>query len=159
MSSPTSGRDLTDSPASCRVIENLIARYAQLVDTGNFAGLGTLLADAIFIGGSGPVRGKDAIANMFQDTLIVYSDGTPRTKHITTNVAIEVTDESDAAVSNSYFTVLQALPELPLQVIASGRYHDRFERNDGQWRFVERQVHVDLVGDVSHHLRRAAAAR
>ena len=29
----------------------------------------------------------------------------------------------------------------------------RFERRDGQWRFAERHVLIDLVGDVSRHLR------
>jgi hypothetical protein len=33
------------------------------------------------------------------------------------------------------------------------RYRDRFEHRDGQWRFAERRVRVDLVGDVSHLLR------
>jgi len=55
--------------------------------------------------------------------------------------------------------LLQALPDLPLQPIVSGRYHDRFERSDGQWRFVERRVRTDLVGDVTRHLRHAAAGR
>jgi hypothetical protein len=27
---------------------------------------------------------------------------------------------------------------------------------DGRWRFVERRVHVDLIGDVSRHLRQDA---
>jgi len=40
-----------------------------------------------------------------------------------------------------------------LQPIVSGRYHDRFERRDGQWRFVQRHVRTDLLGDVSRHLR------
>src|ERR1700685_3577865 len=141
-------------PSSYRAIENLIATYAELVDDGNFAGLGALLANATFTGGGAPVSGSDAIENMFQDTLIVYDDGTPRTKHLTTNIAIEVDEEAGTAVSRSYFTALQALPGLPLQPIASGRYHDRFERRDGQWRFAERRVRVDLTGDVSRHLRR-----
>jgi hypothetical protein len=63
------------------------------------------------------------------------------------------------AASRCYFTALQALPDLALQPIVSGRYHDRFERRDGQWRFVERRVRTDLVGDVSRHLRNAAAER
>jgi ketosteroid isomerase-like protein len=141
------------SMSSYRAIENLIASYAELVDGGDFAGVGTLLADATFTGGGGPVTGRDAIEKMFHDTLIVYEDGTPRTKHVTTNVAIEVEEAAGTAVSRAYFTALQALPDLPLQPIASGRYHDRFERRDGRWRFVERRVHVDLVGDVSRHLR------
>ena len=93
------------------------------------------------------------IEKMFRNMLIVYDDGTPLTKHVTTNVAIEVDEEAGTAVSRAYFTVLQALPGLALQPIVSGRYRDRFERHDGPWRFAERRVHVDLVGDVSRHLR------
>jgi 3-phenylpropionate/cinnamic acid dioxygenase small subunit len=142
-----------EPPSSYRAIENLIATYAELVDDGDFAGLGTLLADATFTGSGAPVSGPDAIEKMFRDMLIVYDDGTPRTKHVTTNIVIEVDEEAGTAVSRAYFTVLQALPGLPLQPIVSGRYRDRFERRDRQWRFAERRVRVDLVGDVSHHLR------
>jgi len=146
----------TDPPSSYRAIENLIATYAELVDDGDFAGVGILLADATFTGGAGSVSGRDAIETMLRDSLIVYDDGTPRTKHVTTNVAIDVDEEAGTAVSRSYFTALQALPDLPLQPIVSGRYQDRFERRDGQWRFVERRVRTDLVGDVSRHLRHSA---
>jgi 3-phenylpropionate/cinnamic acid dioxygenase small subunit len=140
-------------PLSHLAIQNLIVTYAELVDDGDFAGLGALLADATFTGGGGPVSGPDAIEKMFRDMLIVYDDGTPRTKHVTTNIAIEVDEQAGTAVSRAYFTVLQALPGLALQLIASGRYRDRFERCDGQWRFAERRVLVDLTGDVSRHLR------
>ncbi|MGW2463758.1 nuclear transport factor 2 family protein [Streptomyces sp. NPDC001356] len=139
--------------SSHRAIENLIARYAELVDDGDFAGLGTLLADATFAGSGGPVSGRAAIEKMFRDTLIVYADGTPRTQHVTTNTAIEVDEQAGTAQARSYVTVLQALPDLPLQPIAGGRYHDRFERREGRWRFVERKVRINLVGDVSRHLR------
>ena len=149
----------TPPQSSYRAIENLIATYAELVDDGDFAGVGILLADATFSGGAGSVSGRDAIEKMLRDSLIVYDDGTPRTKHVTTNVAIEVDEEAGTAVSRSYFTALQALPDLVLQPIVSGRYQDRFERRDGQWRFVERRVRTDLVGDVSRHLRHAAADR
>jgi 3-phenylpropionate/cinnamic acid dioxygenase small subunit len=157
MSAPTTTRGSSDPPSSHRAIENLIATYAELVDDGDFAGVGMLLADATFTGGGGSVSGADAIEKMLRDSLIVYDDGTPRTKHVTTNVAIEVDEEAGAAVSRAYFTALQALPDLALQPIVSGRYQDRFERRDGQWRFVERRVRTDLVGDVSRHLRHAAA--
>ncbi|MFB7663683.1 nuclear transport factor 2 family protein [Kitasatospora sp. NPDC056138] len=155
----TATRVPADPTSSHRAIENLIARYAELVDDGDFAGLGILLADATFTGSGEPVSGRDAIEKMFQDTLIVYADGTPRTQHVTTNVAVEVDEQAGTAVSRSYVTVLQALPDLPLQPIAGGRYHDRFERSGGQWRFVERRVRINLVGDVSRHLRQAAAQR
>ena len=70
---------------------------------------------------------------------------------------MEVDEEAGAAAARSYVTALQALPDLPLQPIVSGRYHDRFDSSDGEWRFVERRVHIDLVGNVSCHLRRTAA--
>lgn len=49
-----------DPPSSYRVIENLIATYAELVDDGDFAGVGVLLADATFTGGAGSVSGRAA---------------------------------------------------------------------------------------------------
>jgi ketosteroid isomerase-like protein len=70
----------TDPLSSYRAIENLIAAYAELVDDGDFAGLGRLLADATFAGSGAPVSGPHAIEQMFRDMLIVYDDGTPRTK-------------------------------------------------------------------------------
>jgi 3-phenylpropionate/cinnamic acid dioxygenase small subunit len=138
-------------------IQNLIATYAELVDDGNFAAVGVLLAEATFTGGAGSVSGRDAIEKMLLDSVIVYGDGTPRTKHITTNVVIEIDEESGTAVSRSYFTALQALPNLTLQPIVSGRYQDGFARRDDRWQCVERRVRTDLVGDMTHHLRQAAA--
>ena len=92
--------------------QNLIATYAELVDDGDFAGSASCSRDATFTGGGGSVSGRVAIEKMLRDTLIVYDDGTPRTKHVTTNVAIEVDEEAGTAVSRSYFTALQALPDL-----------------------------------------------
>jgi 3-phenylpropionate/cinnamic acid dioxygenase small subunit len=143
---------------SYRAIENLIASYAELVDQGDFAGVGVLLAYATVTGAAGSVTGGDAIEKMLRDNVIVYDDGTPRTKHVTTNIAIEVDEAAGTAVSRSYFTALQALPDLALQPIVSGSYQDRFERRDGQWCFVERRVRTDLIGDVSRHLRRSTAS-
>jgi 3-phenylpropionate/cinnamic acid dioxygenase small subunit len=159
MSTPSPAQSPSDPASSHRVIENLIAKYAELVDDGDFAGVGALLADATFTGGAGSVTGRDAIEKKLRDSLIVYDDGTPRTKHVTTNVGIEVDEEAGTAVARSYFTALQAVADLPLQPIVSGRYHDRFDRRDERWRFVERRVRTDLVGDVSRHLRDAAGDR
>jgi len=135
-------------------IHNLIARYAELVDAGDFEGVADLLADATLgaLGTEGGVRGRDAIARLFHTTTMRHADGTPRTKHVTTNVILDVDEVAGTATARSYFTVLQELPGLPLQPIVAGRYHDRFERAPGGWRFAERRFGVDLVGDVSRHL-------
>ena len=143
------------SKSSERIIENLIATYAFLVDDGDFEGLGILLADCTFSIGETAVSGAEAIEGLVRGAVQVYEDGTPRTRHVTTNTIIEVDDDANTAVSRSYYTVFQSLPDFPLQPIAAGRYFDRFERHDGTWRFVERRVAGGLVGDVSRHRRRS----
>jgi len=144
------------APADGREIENLILRYAELVDDGDFAGVGELLADATYCGSGAPLVGRAEIEQWFRDTLIVYPDGTPRTQHVTTNIAIEWDDSSsDEAFARSYVTVLQAVPDDVPELIAAGRYRDRFVRRDGSWHWAERVVNIRLVGDISKHLRSA----
>jgi len=150
-------RDATSS----REIENLIASYAFLVDDGEFAELGDLLGDAEFsLNGAPVIKGRDAIEKFARDTLLTYDGGTPRTRHVTTNIIIEAGEEGgeeeDTAISRSYYTVFQSLPGFPLQAIASGRYQDRFQRKNGQWRFTRRTVTTTLTGDTSHHVRNRA---
>ncbi|WP_427888002.1 nuclear transport factor 2 family protein [Kribbella sp. GL6] len=140
------------TPTDSRELENLILRYAELVDDGDFAAVAELLADTTYQGSGAPLQGRAEIERWFHDTVIVYPDGTPRTQHVTTNIAIEA-DGNDAAQARSYVTVLQALPGEGPQIIAAGRYRDRFERRDGSWRWTERTVKIRLVGDVSKHLR------
>lgn len=151
---PAPERPATDETPGHRAVENLIARYAELVDDGDFPALGVLLADAVLTGSGAPVRGREAIERMLRQTVVLYADGTPRTQHVTTNLAVEVDEREGTALARSYVTVLQALPGHPLRAIAAGRYHDRFERRDGRWRFTCRRVRITLVGDVSRHLRR-----
>ncbi|MGW5717516.1 nuclear transport factor 2 family protein [Amycolatopsis sp. NPDC003865] len=133
-----------------RALENLVYSYASLVDAGDFDGVGELFADGAFIGSVGYFRGAE-VARMLRDTVIVYDNGTPRTKHVTTNLALEV--DGDTASGQAYFTVLQAVVGLPLQTVAAGRYADRFTRTARGWRFTERRATVDLVGNVGQHLR------
>lgn len=140
-----------------RAVENLLARYAELVDAGDFAGLGEMFAEATFGGeGDAAVHGRDPVEQVFRAMVRVYDDGTPRTKHVTTNIHLEVDEEAGTAEARSYVVVFQALPELPLQPIVAGRYRDRFVRRGATWQFAERRFTTDLVGDVSRHLRGGA---
>jgi hypothetical protein len=139
-----------------RAIANLIARYAELIDLGDFDGVADLLADAAVGDGDGPslLTGRDAIRSLFTATTRLHPDGTPGTKHVTTNLIIDIDEAHDRAAARSYFTVLQAVPGLPLQPILAGRYHDTFGRHRGDWVFAERRYLIDLVGDVGHHMLR-----
>jgi hypothetical protein len=141
---------MTDSAVQ---LGNLVARYAELLDGGDFDGVGDLLGRAAVgsVDGS-PLTGRDALVALFTSTTRRYPDGTPGTKHVTTNLILEIDEGAGTASARSYFTVLQAVPGLPLQPIVAGRYHDRFGRDGPTWYFSERRYLVDLVGDVSHHL-------
>lgn len=137
-------------------IEHLLYAYAERIDAGDFAGVGALFADGeIRAGDDGPsFRGAEAVRQLYTATVRLYDDGTPRTKHVTTNVVVELDAASPpgSATARSYFTVLQQLEDFPLQPIVAGRYHDAFRRVDGVWRFHVRRMHVDLQGDLSRHL-------
>lgn len=135
-------------------LNNLIARYAELIDLGDLGGVADLLADAAVGAGDSTslLTGRDAILALYASTTRLHPDGTPGTKHVTTNLILDIDDEAGTASARSYWTVLQAVPGLPLQPILAGRYHDRFDRPDAGWRFVERRYLVELVGDVSHHM-------
>jgi hypothetical protein len=78
--------------------------------------------------------------------------GTPLTKHLTTNVIIELQKSDKEASARSYYTVIQATDALPLQPIISGRYQDRFRKIDSNWQFASREMFVDLIGNCSEHL-------
>jgi 3-phenylpropionate/cinnamic acid dioxygenase small subunit len=134
-------------------ITNLLYRYAELMDLGDFAGVAELFAHARIKVGLEEAGYVDAagILAMWEDTVIRYPDGTPRTKHVTTNAIVEF--DGGVATARSYYTVFQQVDDTPLQPIIAGRYHDRFEHVDGAWRWAERDYTlVDLVGDLSRHL-------
>jgi 3-phenylpropionate/cinnamic acid dioxygenase small subunit len=137
-----------------RSIENLIYSYAAFVDDGDLEGVSTLLGQATIgvDGVAAGLKGKAKIFELLSSTIKMHGDGTPRTKHVTTNVRIELDDAAGTATAQSYFTVLQAVEGHGLQTIVAGRYRDRFERHDGRWRFAERRFTTDLIGDVSRHL-------
>jgi len=136
-------------------VEHIVYGYAERIDLGDFAGVAELFSHATYKGG-GPddpgVFGAAAVLEILEAMVRRYDDGTPRTKHVTTNLVIDAADDAATATGRSYYTVLQQLDDLPLQPIIAGRYDDRFELLDGTWRLTERVIFCDLIGDLSRHL-------
>jgi ketosteroid isomerase-like protein len=142
-----------ETPAEA--ITKLIYTYAERIDAGDFAGVAQLFAHATltFEGFGDAVTGLDAIEHLYSRSTRRYEDGTPRTKHVMTNVMVDVADDGAAASSRSYFTVLQAVPgALALQPVIAGRYRHGYERVDGGWRVTTMHITIDLVGDLGHHM-------
>jgi len=136
-----------------REIEKIIYGYADALDTGDFDRLGQYFRRGqVRVNGLEAVyEGTDGVLGMFRQFTRFY-DGIPSTKHVTTNLRIEVDDSGESATAKSYFTVLQARPELPLQIVIAGRYADAFERIEGTWYLTDRLEYCDLMGDLSAHL-------
>lgn len=137
------------------LIANLLYRYAELLDGGNLEGVAELFRHAQIKLQNGDERvGADELLRIFRHQVKIHPCGTPRTKHLVSNPIIEVDEASGRATARSYYTVLQSTDSLPLQPIASGRYHDAFERIDGVWRFSFRDYTLlDMAGNLSCHLR------
>ena len=135
-------------------IQHVMFTYAECVDLAKFDELGALFANGTLgaSGNNGAMRGHDQIRDFYAATNKVHPDGTLRTRHLSTNAVIHVDVAGDRATARSYFVVLQATGEVPLQAIAAGRYHDTFHVVDGQWCFADRLIHVDQIGDMHDHL-------
>ena len=139
---------------SYHAITTLMYRYVECIDAADFDGIGALFADAIMTneGFDGEISGRDAVRQLYEHTNRVHPDGTTRTRHLTANVIVDIDEATGTATARSSFVVFQQTPAIPLQPIVSGRYRDRFERVGGAWRFAQRHIIVDHVGDVSDHL-------
>lgn len=143
---------------AARDIENLVYTYAERIDAGDLDGVAALFAHGRICGvEDGPpetvFEGTARVRQMYEMATRLYDDGTPKTKHFTTNVRIDVDEEAGTARASAYYCVTQATPELPLQVIVTGHYRDTFHRVDGAWWFDSRTMYVDQVGDTSRHLK------
>jgi len=131
-------------------IRNLLFEYTRLFDRADMEGVADLFQHATLYGEGGSVVDVSQIVNNFRERAILY-DGDPRTMHLCTNVVLDIDEEAGTASARSVFVPFQEAPGYPLQAYAAGRYHDRFERVDGTWRFAERVYVTHLVGDMSAH--------
>lgn len=135
-------------------ITNLIHRYAELVDGGDFSGLGELFAHGSLQSPDGTLRGADAVREHFASWVHLHDDGSPHTRHLTTNVIVEIDDDARTARARSYVTVLQYGPGDTLRPIFFVRYVDAFHRVDGAWWFADRRFVEPASGPAQDHLLR-----
>ncbi|HXW81464.1 MAG TPA: nuclear transport factor 2 family protein [Acidimicrobiales bacterium] len=146
-----------------RQVRGIISAYFNALDTGDMRALGEVFrygrtraqssrsGAQVIAEPDEPYEGSERIIQQFVTHNYFY-DGTPSTKHFTTNLTMEIHHETNRATSRSRFTVVQARPGFPLQPIVTGRYVDSFEWRAGRWWLVDRFEDCFLWGDVRHHL-------
>ncbi|MEJ2531735.1 MAG: nuclear transport factor 2 family protein [Halioglobus sp.] len=129
---------------SC-AIKNLIYQYADHIDRGDLRAVA-----AMFSRGRIVAADSEGRENEFVGEESVY-----HTKHMTTNVMVELDDSGRGASTQAYCIVFQALADFPLQPVIAVRYRDRFEKTGQGWHFTERRMETELLGDLSRHLLQA----
>ena len=135
-------------------ILSLLNQYSRRVDSGDIEGfVGLFEKGEWYIEGTTPNRGSKEVFDNVLSKVIIYDDGTPRTRHVNANIELSINEENDTAKGERYVTVLQQTDSLPLQAVFSGHYHDEFVKENGIWRFAKTVVHQPFVGDLSQHLK------
>jgi hypothetical protein len=135
-------------------IENLMAAYCRAYDEGDLGAYAALFAHGRITNpfDGTPMTTAEQIED-FHRMHVYFYDGLPQTRHVVTNIEIEVDEDAGSASGRCYLTVYQALPDFPLQAIIIGSFFDKFHRVEGTWYFLERQWVTHLMGDNSRHGR------
>ena len=134
-------------------VRNLLGRYCERLDLGDYDGVGELFAEGRLATDDGTVlaTGAGEVAEFYRRGTKLHGD-TPRTKHLVIDTVLEPAGPASMVARSSYL-VLQAVDgELALQPIIAGRYVDTFDNTGQGWVWSERRFTVDLMGDLSHHL-------
>ena len=133
-------------------ILRLMSQYCFTIDTGDMEAWALLFEYGEWgLEGGTIFRGKAEVLKATENVRN-YPDGTPRTKHTTSNIDLEIDESAEHAQSQCYVTVFQQTDEFPLQSIFSGHYFDEFAIVQGAWRFKKRIIRYPIVGDMSAHL-------
>jgi len=132
-----------------RACERLVYAYSRALDLGDLSGAADFFAE------NGSMRRPMAPDQLIEgrERIRVALLGRPKTlitRHLATNVTIEV-DARDAAHGISYLTMIAATPQAMDQPpflsggpIYFGEFKDRFVRERGEWKFLERHGSIQV---------------
>lgn len=132
-----------------RACERLILEYSRALDRGDMSAAADCFAvNGTFARPMTPdtvIEGREAIR-----AGLLSRPRTLLTKHLTTNVMINVEDH-DTASGLSYLTMISTTPEqgaMPPFVSQGplwfGEMQDRFVRENGQWKFLQRRGSIQM---------------
>ena len=124
-------------------IEELISRYNQSLDRGDYPTWVSCWTDDAELDGIGQLLTGKAQIQAFADK---YEDST-RSKltglrHYTVNTLSIIS--GDTATSSSYLQLVKTT-EKGVKIIFTGRYEDNLSRVNGQWQFARRKLHQDMA--------------
>ena len=123
-------------------IEELIARYNQSLDSGDYPTWVACWSDDAVLDGIGKLLTGKAQIQAFADDY----EGSTRSKinalkHYTINILSTLA--GDRASSSSYLQLVSTTDK-GVKIIFTGRYEDDLKRVNGQWQFARRKLHQDM---------------
>ncbi|WP_170116299.1 nuclear transport factor 2 family protein [Rathayibacter caricis] len=134
-------------------ITRLMHTYAHRLDGADFAGVGALFDQGVWhIAPDRSCHGSAEVEAWLVENLAVHGDKLG-TRHIISNVLIDVADDGLSATALSYGVVTQVTEDFPIQVISQCRYEDIFACTASEWHFLERRALIDGFGDTRAHIR------
>lgn len=141
-------------------VHNLIYRYAELIDEGDFEGLGSLFSrgSLSFSPGGISLHGAVEVADFYQRVVQIDADtGTPRTVHRVYNSII--TPASGGWQARSRYDVLHRVNDTEVKLVAFGRYFDTFQVVANECCFKTRKVVSEFLGDTERHINEPVLRR
>jgi|RhiMethySRZTD1v2_1073278.scaffolds.fasta_scaffold65225_1 uncharacterized protein (TIGR02246 family) len=126
-------------------IQELMAKYNLALDNKNLdEWINTWADDGVWTTTFEEATGKTELKNMIDQVTNEFASGK---RHVSTNIVIEDA-QNNMANARSYLTVIEA-KKTP-EVVASGTYSDIIKKNNnGEWKFVQRKLDIDLVNEVN----------
>ena len=136
-------------------ITRLIFAYCTGIDSGQLDDTARLFTKGTwYLNPATPFKGFEDVSNFLHENVLLYN-GVPGTRHVVSNLRIDLADDGQSAHAASYVIVYQTVDGSAPQIIFQGAYDDTFERSNGQWHFDERHIVTDGIGDMSKHLKAA----
>ena len=132
-----------------RACERLVYEYSRALDLGDLSGAADFFAEqgsmARPMAPDAAIQGREAIR-----ASLLTRPRTLHTKHLATNVMIDV-ESRDAASGISYLTMIATTPPpdakppfLSQGPVYFGEFKDRFVRENGAWKFLERRGSIQM---------------
>ena len=141
--------DVTREALDRLLIAEVIARSSLHYDRGELDRFEALFSDNAHFeitpapsAMAGPLRGREAIGAAFRARYAIVSQIGTRS-HVVTNLMFDELTP-DRARTRCYLIGISSDRKGSVEVQATGQYQDEFVKEDGEWLFSARRLHLDL---------------
>jgi hypothetical protein len=134
----------------------LLTAYGDHFDRGDFASFSSLFDHGTWFLTEAQGPGSAPVRRWCEEMVHLYDD-VPGTRHLTSNLFLDLDVVAGTGSATSHVTVWQQLPDRPWNVLLVGRFHDHVHRIDDRWSFSHRHLEPEVIGDLDGHLHRRCA--